>query len=137
MSELGPVAFSEGKEIFVGRDFSNKRDFSEQTAAKIDREIVNMLEEAYTDAKELLTKHRDVLDAITDALVERETLDGKELDEIIVKVGGKDILPEKEEHKEPVKPTAVAPEPEKTSKAAEEGEDIEDVPPGDIVPGTA
>jgi cell division protease FtsH len=139
MSDLGPVAFTSGKEIFLGRDFSKERDFSEETAARIDSEIRNMLERAYNDSKELLTKHRKVLDAITEALVERETLDGKELDEIIVRVGGRDILPIKEGPKPPAKPSAaVSPEPRRKPAATEEKTSgIEPVPPPDIVPGTA
>ncbi len=137
MSDLGPVAFTGGKEIFLGRDFSKERDFSEETAARIDAEIRNMLERAYSDSKELLTTHRKVLDAITDALVERETLDGKELDEIIVRIGGRQILPIKEEPKPPTKPSAtVTPEPRR--RIVEDDErGIDPVPPGDIVPGTA
>jgi cell division protease FtsH len=136
MSDLGPVAFSHGKEIFLGRDFSKERDFSEATAARIDGEIRRMLEEAYADTRVLLLKHRPVLDAITDALVERETLDGVELDEIITRVGGRDILPVKEEPKAPTKPTAVAPEPPRR-RTVEDDRGTDPLPPGDIVPGTA
>jgi cell division protease FtsH len=138
MSDLGPVAFTGGKEIFLGRDFSKERDFSEETAARIDSEIRNMLERAYNDAKGLLTKHRNVLDAVTDALVERETLDGKELDDIIIKVGGRDILPVKEEPQPPSKPSATV-TPEKPRRVVEDDKPsgIDPVPPGDIVPGTA
>ncbi len=136
MSELGPVAFSHGKEIFLGRDFSKERDFSEATAARIDGEIRRMLEEAYGDTKVLLLKHRPVLDAITDALVERETLDGIELDEIITRVGGREILPVKEEPKTPSKPSAtIASEPPR--RRTVEDDRGADLPPGDIVPGTA
>ncbi len=134
MSDLGPVAFGGNREVFLGRDFSKERDFSEATAAKIDRTILKILDMAYSDAKELLTNHRNILDAITEALVERETLNGEELDEIIIRVGGKDILPEKVEVKEPVKRAAkqpAQPKPEKDEKG------IEDIPPGDVVPGTA
>ena len=136
MSELGPVAFSHGKEIFLGRDFSKERDFSEATAARIDGEIRRMLEDAYTDSKQMLTKHRPVLDAITDALVERETLDGVELDEIIKRVGGRDILPIKEEPKAPTKTPPPLPE-QRRRPVEEPSGGVEPLPPGDIVPGTA
>ena len=134
MSDLGPVAFGGNKEVFLGRDFSKERDFSEATAARIDRTILKILDKAYLDTKELLTNHRNILDAITEALVERETLNGKELDEIIIRVGGKDILPKRVEVKEPVKRAAKEPARPKPEKG---GKGIKDIPPGDVVPGTA
>jgi cell division protease FtsH len=137
MSELGPVAFTHGKEIFLGRDFSSERDFSEATAARIDGEVRRMLEEAYEDSKQMLIKHRTVLNAIADALVERETLDGKELDEIIVRVGGRDILPVKEEPKAPTKTPPPLPEPPRRRPVEEPSGGVVPLPPGDIVPGTA
>jgi cell division protease FtsH len=136
MSDLGPVAFTHGKEIFLGRDFSSERDFSEATAARIDGEVRRMLEEAYVDSKQMLTKYRAVLDAITDALVERETLDGKELDEIITRVGGRNILPVKEEPKAPTKTPPALPETPKRRPVEDSGGELP-LPPGDIVPGTA
>ncbi len=138
MSELGPVAFSHGKEIFLGRDFSSERTFSEATAARIDGEIRRMLEEAYGDSKQILIKHRTVLDAISAALVERETLDSKELDEIIIRVGGRDILPVKEEIKVPAKtPPPLPAEPVRRRPAEDPSAGVLPLPPGDIVPGTA
>ncbi len=134
MSDLGPVAFGSNREIFIGRDFAKEREYSEETASEIDKTIRKILEEAYADTKELLGKHRDILDAITEALVERETLNGKELDEIIIRTGGEDILPKRVQKKEPVRRAAEAPSPPKPEK---EEKGVEDLPPGDIVPGTA
>ena len=134
MSDLGPVAFGSNREIFIGRDFAKEREYSEETAGEIDKTIRKILEEAYADTKELLGKHRDILDAITEALVERETLNGQELDEIIIRTGGKDLLPKRVEKKEPVKRAAKAPSPPKPEK---EEKGMEDLPPGDVVPGTA
>ncbi|MCH8205340.1 MAG: cell division protein FtsH, partial [Candidatus Hydrogenedentes bacterium] len=135
MSELGPVSFGGHQEIFLGRDFSKEREYSDETASLIDKTIRKILQEAYADTKELLTKHRNLLDAITEALVERETLNGKELDEIIIRVGGKDILPKRVQKKEPVQRAAKAPAPPKPEKEEKGMED--DLPPGNIVPGTA
>ena len=135
MSDLGPVAFGAHQEIFIGRDFTKEREYSEETASQIDQTIRKFLKEAYSDTKELLGNHRKVLDAITEALVERETLNGEELDEIIIRVGGKDILPKRVKKKEPVKRAAKAPTPPKLKKKEKSMED--DLPPGDIVPGTA
>lgn len=135
MSDLGPVAYTGGREVFLGRDLGREREFSESTAAEIDKVIRQMLDAAYEETKSLLIKHRDILDAITEALVERETLDGAELDEIIIKVGGEGILPEREEVKEPVKRPVSQPKP---AEAKEEPKGIDEVPPpGDVVPGTA
>ncbi|MFP6581950.1 MAG: ATP-dependent zinc metalloprotease FtsH [Candidatus Hydrogenedentota bacterium] len=141
MSALGPIAFGSNREVFLGRDFSKERDYSEATASAVDKTISAMLEDAYADAKAMLTEHRAVLDAITEALVERETLDGKQLDEIITRVGGPDILPEREEYKEPVQVAAKEEvvETETDSTATPSGPELNDdaPPPGDIVPGTA
>lgn len=140
MSDLGPIAFGSAGEVFLGRDFSKQRDFSDETAYAVDKTISALLKSAYEDAMEMLTEHRIILDAITEALVERETLDGKELDEIIIEVAGSDILPEREEYKEPV--VAAAKEEEvvesnPTTATEEETPDTNDDVPGDIVPGTA
>ncbi len=135
MSDLGPVAFGANQEIFLGRDFSKERDYSEETASQIDKIIRKILDEAYVDTKKLLTKNREILDAITEALVERETLNAQELDEIIIGAGGKDLLPKRVKKKEPVKPVAEAPAPPEPKKEEKGMED--DLPPGDVVPGTA
>ena len=139
MSDLGPIAFGSNREVFLGRDFSKEREYSEATASAVDNAVHQLLEEAYSDAKALLIEYREVLDAITEALVERETLDGKELDEIIIKVGGKDILPEKPRYKEPIKiAPKETPEKPKLDTSTKPERDLEDdVPPGDIVPGPA
>lgn len=141
MSELGPIAFGSNREVFLGRDFSKPRDYSEATASAVDKAISELLEDAYADAKALLTEHREILDAITEALVERESLGGKELDEIIISVGGADILPEKEKYKEPVQAAAqeeqTATSTDATSTASDTDREEDVSPPGDIVPGTA
>ena len=140
MSDLGPIAFGSHREVFLGRDFSKEREYSEDTASAVDNAVRELLEKAYADAKEMLIKHRDVLDAITEALVDRETLGAKELDEIIIKTGGKDILPDVEVNVEPVKTAAKEQqeEPPASDKPIQEDNDRSgEAPPGDIVPGTA
>lgn len=136
MSDLGPVAYGGNREVFLGRDFSKEREFSDHTAAQIDSTMREMLEEAYEETKALLIKHRDILDCITESLVERESITGEQLDEIIIAAGGKDIMPERIEVKEPVKPVVEEEKPQATEPQGEP-EEIDDVPPGDIVPGTA
>jgi len=95
MSSLGPIAFGKNEEVFLGRDFVRMREFSEETAAAVDREVHTILEDAYRDTKALLEKHKDILDALAKALYDKETLESDEIDEIISSIGGEHILPER------------------------------------------
>jgi cell division protease FtsH len=85
MSEkLGPLAFGQKDEqIFLGREFAQHKDYSEETAVLIDQEIRDVVTEAYDKAKNILTEHMDSLHALAEALLERETLVEKEIDAII------------------------------------------------------
>ncbi len=85
MSEkLGPLAFGQKEEqIFLGREFAQHKDYSEETAVLIDREIRGLVTEAYEKAKDILTEHMNSLHALAEALLERETLVEKEIDAII------------------------------------------------------
>jgi cell division protease FtsH len=81
---LGPVALGrQNGNVFLGRDIMAERDFSEETAATIDDEVRNLVEQAYRRAKEVLVGNRSVLDRIADALIEKETVDSSELQEIL------------------------------------------------------
>ena len=95
MSELiGPIAYGSDEEsVFLGRDFtSRQRDYSETVANQIDDEVRRFVMAGYTEARDLLTEHRAVLDKLAAALLERETLDGEEVDAL---VAGRD-LPERQ-----------------------------------------
>ncbi|MCW5891782.1 MAG: ATP-dependent zinc metalloprotease FtsH [bacterium] len=85
MSEkLGPMTFGKKEEeIFLGRDFTQRVDYSESTAVQIDGEVRRILMEAYERAKLLLRRNLNVLHKMAEALLERESLDGPEIDEII------------------------------------------------------
>jgi cell division protease FtsH len=85
MSEkLGPLAFGQKEEqIFLGREFAQHKDYSEETAVLIDQEIRDVVTEAYDKAKNILTEHMNTLHALAEALLERETLVEKEIDVII------------------------------------------------------
>ncbi|MBI4667291.1 MAG: ATP-dependent metallopeptidase FtsH/Yme1/Tma family protein [Nitrospinae bacterium] len=87
MSEkLGPVAFGQREEqIFLGREIAQHRDFSEHTAIEIDDEVRGFVTHAYEIAKGLLIEHRDILNTITDALLEVEVVDGAEIAEMVRK----------------------------------------------------
>ncbi|MCX8064663.1 MAG: ATP-dependent zinc metalloprotease FtsH [Candidatus Hydrogenedentes bacterium] len=95
MSSLGPIAFGRNDEVFLGRDFVRMREFSEETAAAVDREVHKILEEAYRDAKTLLERHKNVLDELAKKLHDKEVLESDEVDEVICTVGGEHLLPEK------------------------------------------
>jgi len=82
--ELGPITFGRREEhIFLGREISHPKDFSEETARLIDHAMKNLVEGCYQRAKDLLATHRAELQALAQALLERETLDAKEIDQII------------------------------------------------------
>ena len=81
---LGPQAFGQNEELmFLGRDVQKTQDYSEETARKIDEEVSRMLAEGYDKAKRILEENRDKLDMIANALLERETIDGYEVEEIV------------------------------------------------------
>lgn len=80
MSEkLGPISFGgESEEIFLGRDFSHVRNYSERVAAQIDEEIESLLRNAYARAKDILTDHMDKLNAVAKSLYELEKITGED-----------------------------------------------------------
>ncbi len=90
MSEkLGPMTFGKKEEqIFLGRDFTQMQDYSEQTAVEIDVEVRRIIQDAYQQARSLLTSKIEVLHKIAEGLLEKEVLDGAEIDEIIRLYGG-------------------------------------------------
>ena len=84
MSELGPVAFGQDDQpIFVGKEIAQHKDYSEYTAQEIDREVGRILKECLSEASEILQKHRDQLEALTGALVDKETLTDDEVRELL------------------------------------------------------
>jgi cell division protease FtsH len=89
MSErLGPMTFGKKEEqIFLGRDFTQTKDYSEKTAIEIDNEIHRIIADAYARAKELLQANLDVLHKMAEVLLDKEVLDGSEIDEIIRSFG--------------------------------------------------
>src|SRR6058998_779379 len=89
MSEkLGPMTFGKKEEeIFLGRDFTQRVDYSEQTAIQIDAEVRRILLEAYERAKLFLRRNLEVLHKMAETLLERESIDGAEIDEILRQFG--------------------------------------------------
>ncbi|HTX22911.1 MAG TPA: ATP-dependent zinc metalloprotease FtsH [Candidatus Aquilonibacter sp.] len=85
MSEkLGNVLYGDSPEyVFLGRDMMRTKDYSEQTAEEIDAEVKRIIDEAYKTAKALIEANRDKLEIIANALLEHETLDGSQVEEIL------------------------------------------------------
>ena len=82
--KLGPLTFGQREEqIFLGRELSQHRDYSEKTAEAIDEEVRRIVDEEYDRAHTLLTEKRELLERVTDALIDREILDGEEIDILI------------------------------------------------------
>src|SRR6185295_1138936 len=86
---LGPIALGEQHDmVFLGREISEQRNYSEEVARKIDEEVSRIMRAAYQIATDVLTKHRAILDTIADRLVKEETLEQEQFHEIV-----KDIIP--------------------------------------------
>jgi cell division protease FtsH len=82
--ELGPLTFGKKEEqIFLGREIAQHRDYSEETANKIDQEVNKIVTSSYEKAKRLIIENVNALHRLARALLEKESLDGKEIDEII------------------------------------------------------
>jgi cell division protease FtsH len=97
MSDLGPVTFGKKEEaIFLGREFAQHQDFSESTAVEIDREVKRILDKAYKTAHDVISNNKSGLDRIARRLLERETLDGAEVNEILMAETGIDYIKNKE-----------------------------------------
>ena len=83
---LGPVALGRAQGgMFLGRDIAAERDFSEDTAAAIDEEVSDLVSVAYKRATSVLTNNRAVLDELADMLVEKETVDAEDLQELLIR----------------------------------------------------
>jgi cell division protease FtsH len=85
MSEvIGPLAVGDKEqEIFLGREFAQRREISERTAQKVDDEVKRLIDEAYARATQILSENRDLLDRIAVALLDRETIDREDLDRLV------------------------------------------------------
>ena len=84
MSSLGPITFGKKEEqIFLGREISQHRDFSEETAQKIDAEVVRFVDDGYNSARHILENNRPVLERIAMALLEREVIDANDIQLLI------------------------------------------------------
>lgn len=120
MSEkMGPLAFGQKEEqIFLGRELTRHKDYSEETAKQIDAEIKGVVMRNYERAKEIVLKNREKLNALAEALLEYETLTGDQIDQILA---GKKLPPIPKTAStlppDPTAPATVEPEPAKKSRA--------------------
>ena len=85
MSEkMGNITYGKSNDnVFMGRDFGHTRDYSEEIAAQVDAEVKNIVDTQYELAKKLLTENKDIMEAIVKILLEKETLEESEVDEIM------------------------------------------------------
>jgi len=79
---VGPINYSDSDEVFLGRDFTSKQNYSEELASKIDKEVRRILDEAYARTENILKEHRAELDRVANALLEMETLDKDQFEAI-------------------------------------------------------
>jgi cell division protease FtsH len=83
---LGPLSFGKKEEqIFLGREISQHRDYSEETAQKIDAEVLNIVTAAYQRTSQLIRNNIEALHLMAKTLLEKETLDAKDIDAIMAK----------------------------------------------------
>ena len=121
MSEkMGPITFGKREEqIFLGKEYTRHKDYSEKTAEEIDAEIMNIITERYNYAKKLLLDNKATLIKLFEALLERETLDASEIDDVI---NGKELAPAVKGD-DPKKEEAASPD--KTDIASQDKADAE------------
>lgn len=94
--ELGPLSYAKNDEhIFLGREIAQHRDYSEETARKIDEEMNKMISKSYNRAQKVLEENIDILHKLAELLLEKETVLGKELDELIISLRPGIELPSK------------------------------------------
>lgn len=80
--KLGPISFSSSDEVFLGRDFSTRQNFSEELAAEVDHEIRRILEECYADTKKILQENDEAFERVAQSLLLVETIDGEQFERL-------------------------------------------------------
>ena len=96
---IGMVQYGSDEEVYIGRDMVRKKDYSENAAKEIDAEVKRIIDEQYSVAEKLITEHRDRLEMLANYLLEYETLEGSQVEEIVKT--GKLTLPEQEKSEDP------------------------------------
>lgn len=107
---LGPLTFgTQNEQVFMGRDFGGERNYGEEVAAIIDREVKTLVEEQFNYSRKLLSDNRDMMDALVKALLERETIEDTEVAEIIEKIKAERAARNESLANEPEPEDAIAP----------------------------
>ena len=87
--DLGPVAFGKTEDlVFLGRELTSERDYSEETAQKIDKEVMEIIKNCYHETKKILKDNFNKLEKIAQKLIEKETLEKEEIEELVKEEGG-------------------------------------------------
>ncbi len=96
MSDLGPLSLeSQQGEVFLGRDWMTRSEYSEEIASRIDAQVRTIVEHCYDDARRIIRENRTVIDRLVDLLIEKETIDGDEFRQIVAEYTN---IPEKEQY---------------------------------------
>ncbi|MEH2179467.1 ATP-dependent zinc metalloprotease FtsH2 [Nostoc sp.] len=96
MSDLGPLSLeSQQGEVFLGRDWTTRSEYSESIASRIDGQVREIVEHCYDNAKKIIRDHRTVTDRLVDLLIEKETIDGEEFRQIVAEYAE---VPEKQQY---------------------------------------
>jgi cell division protease FtsH len=96
MSTLGPIALeAQQSEIFLGRDFTARSEYSEEIASRIDSQVREIVDTCYDEARRIIRENRAVIDRLVDLLIEKETIDGEEFRLIVAEYT---FVPEKEQY---------------------------------------
>ena len=116
--KLGPVSFSSSDEVFLGRDFSTRQNYSEHVAAEVDEEIKKLLEECYSETRRILKENDDAFERVAQALLLVETIDGNQFERLFAgEITPEDLLAEVESENKEIA--------EKNKQEAEESARIE------------
>jgi cell division protease FtsH len=100
MSSLGPISFGEKEElVFLGKEFGEQRNYSEKVAAQIDKEVEKFVKNAEETADRILAKRRHLLNKIAETLIEKETIEKEEFEQLIGKSASPTDLPKRQKEK--------------------------------------
>jgi cell division protease FtsH len=96
MSDLGPLSLeSQTGEVFLGRDWMSRSEYSEEIACRIDAQVRELIKHAYEEAIRIMRENRTVIDRLVDLLIEKETIDGEEFRQIVAEYA---VVPDKEQY---------------------------------------
>lgn len=129
-SELGVQIFGQpNHEVFLGRDYGNTQDYSEETARRIDDEVARIMKEAHDRAYDILSTHGDQMKLMASVLLERETVDGEECTALLDNRWAEYLQKEQEKANQEPKLSVVAPNQSQQSQPVESQAQVQVVPP--------